>query len=223
MSEEVIAVVHAKRTSERVADKNLGAQLVDQVVIDSDSDEILSIGVAHGAVPLKRPHELATNRATGDDLALWQARSFPDSLFILQVVPTSPFLSPESIDRAVEILRDEGVDSVVGVFAEALYVWRYGAPAYFRRDGTIPNSSEMEPVVYETTGLYANRTEAVLRSGRRMNPASCRPLYLSRTEAIDINTPEDFRFAEIVWQGMLMERQRMRAAAVAAVARERAA
>jgi CMP-N-acetylneuraminic acid synthetase len=216
---KVVAVVHAKGTSERVANKNLRrlgdrplfchaignalrCRLVDEVVIDSESDVILSIGSSYGAVPLRRPPELATNRATGDDLALWQARSFPESRFILQVIPTSPFLRPESIDRAVEILRDEGVDSVVGVFSEPLYLWRDGRPSYFRPDGSIPNSSEMEPVVYETTGLYANRTASILSKGRRMNPESCRPLPLSRIEAIDINTPEDLRFAEVVWEGM---------------------
>lgn len=220
--DRVVAVVHAKGTSERVRGKNLrflgdrplfchaianalAARRVDRVVIDSDSEEILRIGTAHGARPLRRPAELATNRATGDDLALWQARSFPESSIILQVVPTSPFLRPETIDRAVGILEAGFVHSVVGVFSEALYEWREGRPAYFRADGSIPNSSEMEPVVYETTGLYGNRTPAVLASGRRLDPASCAPVGLSRIEAVDINTPEDFHFAEVLWRGLHAE------------------
>src|SRR5438094_7225300 len=99
---EVVAFVHAKGKSERVPSKNLrllgdrplfchalanarAARLVDRVVIDSDSDEILSIGAAHGAEALKRPASLATNRTTGDDLALWQARSAPGAEIVLQV------------------------------------------------------------------------------------------------------------------------------------------
>jgi len=219
MNEAVVAFVHAKGTSDRVPGKNLRllgdcplfchaiaaareASLVDRVVIDSDCDEILRVGAAHGAVPLKRSPSLATNRTTGDDLACWQASSYPDSQIVLQVVPTSPFLKPESVDRAVALLREESVDSVVGVFSDVFYLWKDGRPAYFRPDGSIPNSFEIEPLVYETTGLYVNRTEFVLRHRKRVNPASCVLLGLSRLEAVDINTEEDFNFAEIVWKGI---------------------
>jgi N-acylneuraminate cytidylyltransferase len=215
----VIAVVHAKGTSERVAGTNLrmlgdrplfchairnalAARRVDCVVIDSDGDAILDLGRRHGAIPLRRSADLATNRTTGDDLALWQARSFPDSEILLQVIPTSPFLRPESIDRAIGILEAGAANSVAGVFSEALYRWRDGRPAYFGPDGTIPNSFDMEPVVYETTGLYGNRTRAILASGRRLDPDSCAPVPLSRIEAVDINTPEDFLFAEVLWRGL---------------------
>jgi hypothetical protein len=46
-----------------------------------------------------------------------------------------------------------------------------------------------------------------------MNPESCRPLPLSRIEAIDINTPEDFRLAEIVWRGLQQAEDEARAEA----------
>ncbi|MFO7178454.1 MAG: acylneuraminate cytidylyltransferase family protein [Pseudomonadota bacterium] len=217
-SPRVVAFVHAKGTSERVPNKNLrllgdrplfchairnalAARRVDRVVIDSDSPEILSIGEAHGAVPLRRPAELATNRASGDALAYHQASSHPDSTIVLQVIPTAPFLEPASIDRAIEMLEAEGVNSVVGAFSDVLYTWRDGRPTYYRPDGTLPNSTELEPIVYETTGLYVNRTASVLRTRRRLDPESARLLLLSRIEAIDINTPEDFAFAEIVYRG----------------------
>lgn len=219
MSPKVVAFVHAKGTSERVPGKNLrplgdrplfchaianarAARLVDRVVVDSDSPQILDVGASHGAVPLLRPPELATNLATGDDLMRWQAHSHPDSTVVLQVIPTSPFLSPASIDRAIERVLAGDVDSAVGVFGEPLYLWREGRPVYFRADGSIPNSVDLGPTVYETTGLYANRTEFVLRAGKRMNPERCAPIHLSRLESIDINTPEDFEFAQLLWRGL---------------------
>jgi CMP-N-acetylneuraminic acid synthetase len=218
---EIVAFVHAKGTSDRIPGKNLrllgnqplfcqaiinalGSRLVDRVVVDSESSEILRLGQVYGAIPLERPAELATNKTTGDDLAYWQASNYPRSRIVLQVVPTSPFLRPESIDRAIEILSELEVDTVVGVFGEPIYEWRDGQPVYFRADGTIPNSSDLRPVIYETTGLYVSRTEFVLSSRRRLNPNSCAPLRLTRIEAIDINTPEDFDLAEAVWRGLNM-------------------
>ncbi len=219
MSPEVVAFVHAKGTSQRVPSKNLktlgdrplfchaiaiarAAARVDRVVIDSDSDEILRVGVEHGAVALKRPAELATNACSGDQLAYWQASSYPRSRVVVQVIPTAPFLTPGSVDRAVAILEERDVDSVAGVFSDVFYEWRDGRPAYYRADGTLPNSTELAATVFESTGLYANKTEAVLRTRRRMNPEKVAPLLLSRIEAVDINTPEDFAFAEVLWRGL---------------------
>ena len=50
--------------------------------------------------------------------------------------------------------------------------------------------------------MYANHTEAILRSKKRLNPDRSKPFILSRIETIDINTEEDFEFAEIVQRGM---------------------
>lgn len=216
----VVAFVHAKGTSSRVPSKNirllggkplfcyavshaLAATEVDKVVVDSDSDQILQIGEEMGALPLRRPSELATNLATGDDLAFWQASNFPRSRIVLQVIPTAPFLMPESIDAIVKMLDERPtLDSVAGVYEDALYVWKNGSPAYYNDDGSIPNSSDMEKIVYETTGIYANQTKAVLETKRRLNPENCAPFFLSKLEAVDINTEEDFKYAELLMRGL---------------------
>ncbi len=216
---KVVAFVHAKGTSERLPGKNLqvlgdrplvchaianalAAEMVDAVVIDSDSDEILCVGEEAGAVPLKRKPSLAGNAATGDDLARWQAENLPSPTYVmLQVVPTSPFVSPRSIDRAIHMLNEYRLDSVVGVRSEVFYKWRKNKPDYIV-DDRIPNTQDMAETTYETTGLYAVRCSYATVRRRRINPDSCRLLELSKIEAIDINTLEDFAFAEIVWKGM---------------------
>jgi len=219
MSARVVAFVHAKGRSERVTGKNLAllgdrplfthaiaiaraASLVDEVVIDSDSDEILTLGAAHGATPLQRPAALATNATSGDALALWQATSRPAAEIVVQVIPTAPFLAPSSVDRAIAMLAESGVHSVAGITSDTLYCWRDGRPDYHTADGRLPNSNELTPTVWETTGLYANRADVVRATGRRLDVAHCRGLMLSRLEAVDINTPEDFAFAELLWRGI---------------------
>jgi len=216
---KIIAFIHAKGNSTRVQGKNLKilgdkplfchnitnalkSQKITNVIIDSDSEEILNIGKDYGATPLKRDVSLASNQTTGDDLAFWEASQYPDSDITVHVVPTSPFLQPSSIDAAIDLLIDKKVNTVVGVFQEPLYQWKDGKPAYFDINGRIPNSFELEPVIYETTGLYVNKTISILQLHKRIDINSCLPYYLSRIESIDINTPEDFDFAEIVWQGL---------------------
>lgn len=219
MSARVVAFVHAKGSSERIPHKNLrvlgdrplfthaiaiarAAASVGEVVIDSDCDEILRIGEEHGATPLRRPAWLASNEATGDDLAIWQASSRPQAEVVIQVIPTAPFLEPGSVDRAVAMLAEPGVHSVAAISSDSLYRWREGRPAYLTAEGRLPNSTELEPTIWETTGLYANRAAIVRRIERRMDMAHCRGLLVSRLEAVDVNTPEDFAFAELLWKGL---------------------
>lgn len=220
MNSRVVAFVHAKGSSDRVPGKNLRilgdrpllchaiaiarqALGVDEVVIDSDSEAILALGSAHGATPLLRPAHLASNAATGDELAHWQASSRPGAELVLQVIPTAPFLTAASVDCAIAWLQsDPELNSVAGVASDTLYLWKGGRPAYFAADGSIPNSTQLEPTIWETTGLYANRAAFVRSACRRMDPERVRPLMLSRLESIDINTPEDLAFAELVWRGM---------------------
>ncbi len=217
---KIVAFVHAKGTSTRVPSKNLrllgdkplfchaitnalNSNLVDFVVIDSDSDEILRIGQEYGALPLKRPQALATNLATGDDLAFWQSSNYADSKIVLQVIPTAPFLTPDSIDGAISLLLQHSeVDSVAGVYEDALYTWTNGRPDYYKPDGTIPNSFDLDKTVFETTGLYVNYTKSVLTTKRRLNPDKCLPYILKKIETVDINTMEDFDFAEIIFRGL---------------------
>ncbi len=94
------------------------------------------------------------------------------------------------------------MNSVAGVAEDALYTWDRDRPSYFDAAGRIPNSDVLPRTRWETTGLYANRTAAVLRTRRRLDPSSCRALVLSKLEAVDINTPEDLAFAEILWRGL---------------------
>ncbi len=220
---KVVAFVHAKGTSERLPGKNLrvlgdrplichaianalAADLVDAVVIDSEDDEILRVGEEAGAVPLKRPAELATNETTGDDLAGWQAGNVPLAEIILQVVPTSPFVCGPAIDTAVRLMGDSNADSVTAVRTERLYIWSNCSPGLHRffRGGRIPNSQDLLPTSYETTGLYVVRREYAAQYRRRVNPNPGRyvAMRVSQREAIDINTEEDFEFAEIAWKGM---------------------
>lgn len=214
----IVAFVHAKGNSERLPGKNLlplgdmllflhavraaqAAESIDRVIVDSDSDEILYYAKQAGTECLKRPKRLATNKTSGDDLAYWQASNVPQSSAIVQVVPTSPFIRPDTIDRAVELFAFHCVDSVAGVRREKLYLWEDDTPAY-RYNGRLPNSNDLPDVVWETTGLYVVRTDYAIARKQRINPKSCGIVELRPEEAVDINTLEDYEFAKIVWAGM---------------------
>lgn len=218
---KIVAVIHAKGESKRLPNKNLrilgGAPLIvhsilnarkskaTMVVVDSDSDEILNVGLACGTKILKRPPYLAHNEITGDDLAYWQAQNFPDSEIIVQVVPTSPFTKPETINKCIDdvIL---GNNSCFTMSLEKLYTWEQDEanvlyPEYYKNTKLL-NSSELSVTYVEHTGVYAFKTSFAFKYKKRIDPYSFGAVPISHMEKIDINYEDDFEFAEVVWKGL---------------------
>jgi len=76
---------------------------------------------------------------TGDDLAFWQASNYQESEIILQVIPTAPFLRPETLSSAINLVRGPDVDSVAAVFKEVFYQWtEEGQPTYYLETALYP-------------------------------------------------------------------------------------
>jgi len=211
----IVAFIHAKGSSERVPSKNkqyigekplyahavsiaMQSKEVAMVAIDSDDDEILAGGERLGAVPVRRAPGMSTNATAGDELEYWAARNAPMSEAIAVVIPTSPFLSPESVDGAIRLLRERQADSVAGVRSAKLFLWENGRPAY----GCKRTTQAMPWTTWETTGLYIVRTSFALEHQQRINYQDCLPYELPLIESIDIDTPEDLKFARYLWSGM---------------------
>jgi CMP-N-acetylneuraminic acid synthetase len=211
--DSVIVFVHAKGNSTRVKNKNLKklknkpliyyaikkalrCKLVDQVIIDSDSDKILKIGKSLGAVPIKRPKNLANNKTGGDDLALYQASLFPKSKVCVQFVPTSPLIKIKTLEECIKAVLGK-YDSAITVFSDSFYQWRNGKPIYYIK-GRLPNGVELPKILFETTGLYVNKTKSILKLKRRFNSKNCYLKKVTRIETVDLNTYDDFSFAESI-------------------------
>lgn len=213
----VVAVVHAKGESNRLPNKNLkllgGVPLIahaimkaqdsiaDAVYVDSEDRDILTVGMSLGTKVLERPPYLANNRATGDDLAYWQAQNFPETTVIVQVVPTSPFTKPETINECVDNVL-LGYNSSFTANKELLYKWEDSTPVYLSRQYTILNSYELTPTFVEYTGVYAFRREFAFKEHKRVDTTNFKTVAISPIEKIDINYEADFEFAEIIWAGM---------------------
>ena len=95
------------------------AELVDNIVLSTDSDEIAQIGHNLGATVLRRPADLAGDKATTIDVLcdILETLSGKGDLYDLVVLlePTSPFRTGEIIDRCIRKLDDQITNTVVTV------------------------------------------------------------------------------------------------------------
>lgn len=213
---KVVAFVPAKGTSDRVPNKNLrfinGKPLfmhtvdkllgmMDHVWVDSESNEVASYVYGSGATWLKRPEELATNATDGNRMFAFEVSQVKADLYI-QHLCTSPFIRPETIQQAITtLMMTNEYDSAIFVRKEKQYLWGGDQPLYDINH--IPNSVDLPDTTIETMGLYMVKADSdvILHGARRIG---IKPMIveIDPLEAIDINTPEDFELAELVFDGI---------------------
>lgn len=190
-------VLNGKKLYEHILEHIKQADVFDDVYVDSNSEEILTYAREMGFIPIQRKEELARNTANGNDLLVYHAEQFPDYDYYFQLFATAPFLQSDTIRHCVEtLMSSEEYDSCFTALLHHGFFWRDGAPVNYR-PGVLPRSQDLHPVIEETTGLYGILKDSLLRYRCRIG----RDPYIyevSKLEAVDLNTEEDFKIAEVI-------------------------
>ena len=109
---------------------------------------------------------------------------------------TSPFTKKETLQHALDKVLNEGYDSAFSAVILQDYMWINGKP--FNYDvKNIVRTQDLEPIFIETGAFFIFRKEVYKELGQRIgnHPYICK---ISQFEAVDIDTAEDFEFAEVV-------------------------
>lgn len=214
---KVAAFLPAKGSSSRIESKNLKlldgkplflhtleklvqCEFIDEVYLDTESDEIIDLASEVSCKIMKRDPNLASNKTDGHQLFMNEVRFAAADIYI-QILGTSPFIDTETLRKGIEALSapDCEYDSAVLVRNDKLYTWTDGKPNYNIEH--IPNSNDLPGTLIETMGLYIVKRETALATNRRIGN---KPLLLEATplEAIDVNWPEDFELANVIAAGL---------------------
>ena len=218
---KVVAFLPAKGTSERIKSKNLKllngkplflhtleklitCDFIDEVYLDSEADEILDYADYLDYKKLKRDPSFATNKTDGHRM-FYNEISHVDADIYVQILCTSPFITPQTIKKGIDILlNDENYDSVVLMCREKQYLWRdegngKNEPLYDKYN--IPNSNTLPDTLIESMGLYIIRSDVAhrlkMRYGERVYM-----LTADAIETIDVNFPDEFQLAENIMRGI---------------------
>lgn len=218
---KVSIIIPAKGTSERLKNKNmleinsksltyhacekcLLVKSIDNVYLDTESDEMINSVqplVEKGLKIIKRPDYLATNKYGGNELIVFEQSQIEKSDLILHTYPTSPLITAETIERVIEYFKNHGEnhDSFFTAMHFQEYIWDENGPINFTLE-ELPNAVNLpKNILVETHGLYGIRDEALTKYKRRLG-VKCMPIEIPREEAMDINYEEDFRLLEIIWK-----------------------
>jgi CMP-N,N'-diacetyllegionaminic acid synthase len=192
----------------------LAARQIDRLILTTEDDEIADIGRKLGIeVPFRRPDELASDKATGimvaqHSLHAMDALGFRADIHV-HLFPTCPFLPAEKIDEAIELVKS-GYDSAIGV-QDAGHGHPYRTLVFHDGAGVKPfldtplaqkpvNRQDLPPVFLRCGAPYVRRRELLDRwtGGDYALGQRWSGVKLSDVEAINIDRPIDFDFAEFL-------------------------
>jgi len=209
---KTVAFVPAKGSSERIQNKNLqildGEYLfkrklrqlleceeIDEVWLDSESEEIHNLA---SDLPIQhhyRDPELATNATDGHGMFANESK-VTEADIVVQVLCTAPFIDKNVIDPALRKLKESEATSLVAVSEQKLYLWKDGYPEYGDR---IPNSIDLPVHTIEAMSFYAVKTDKKPVEKRYTNNAILYPV--TPLQLVDINNQEDLEFAKDICAG----------------------
>lgn len=173
------------------------------VLVTTDDPEIAEVARAAGAlVPFLRPAELAQDTTATEPvvrhaLDWWREdRGEPAAVMLLQA--TSPIRLPGTLDRAVAEFASSEIDSMVGVVAQAPFLWWAGDPP--RADyavGARPRRQDLTPATLryrETGSLYVTRPWVYDQLDNRLG-GRIALFVMDEVEGIDVDSEIDLDVA----------------------------
>ena len=183
------------------------SQYIDRVIVSTDDEKIAEVAKQYKAdVPFMRPLELATDSASGTDVAIHALNWLKDNdknydaLILLQ--PTSPLRSSEDIDNAIPQFFSSSAKALVSV-CEARHhpLWANTLPSdlnmkdFIRPEIKNKNRQEL-PVYYQLNGALYIATPDYLLNVKSFFGQETYAFIMPEERSVDIDSLSDFFLAE---------------------------
>lgn len=227
MKKKRLAVITARGGSKRIPGKNirefcgkpiiaysieaaLESGLFEEVMVSTDSQEIAETAKKYGAkVPFMRSRENADDYAATSDVILEVLENYRkmgrEFDCFCCIYPTAPFLTPERLREAMELMEEHHPSAVFPVVAfsyppQRCFViaensrLKYKYPKYLRS-----RSQDLEKQYHDAGQFYVYRSEEYLRK-KGVIAENIMPLFLSELEVQDIDNEKDWKLAELKYR-----------------------
>jgi len=222
-----IAIIPARGGSKRIPRKNIkdfcgkpiiaysieaaqAAGLFDKIIVSTDDEEIAEVSKKYGAeIPFMRPGELADDY-TGTNAVVRQALQWFQNRKIhvghaCCIYATAPFIQTEYLKEGYAKLVSSGKNYLFTVTSfefpiqRAIRVNNNGEMEPFFPEYMLSRSQDLEEAYHDAGQFYWGKAEAYLQNAPLFSVDSL-PLILPKYLVQDIDTIEDWRRAELMYQ-----------------------
>ena len=220
-----LAVIPARGGSKRLLKKNIlplagkpliawsieaakKSKYIDDIVVTSDDDAILSIAQSYALKSIKRPDELASDTTSSIDVIKHTLEIFSEYDYIILLQPTSPLREAKHIDEAIELLIQKDANAVISVCeAEHSPLWSNTldedrSMVDFLDQKLLNLRSQELKKYYRLNGaIYIAESEKLIRENTFFLKKNIYAYIMQQKESVDIDTQLDFDFATFLMQG----------------------
>ncbi len=229
-----VAIIPARGGSKRIPKKNIRlfcgkpmvawpidsarqSGLFERIIVSTDSEEIAQISRDCGAeTPFMRPAQLSDdytatrlviNHAIGQ---ITKRYARPDH--VCCIYPTAPFVSPSDLKKAFELLNKMDCQFVFTATSfpypiqRAFKLTHGGRPEMFFPEFRQTRSQDLEEAFHDAGQFYFGKTQAFLDDIPTFSHASI-PFILPRYRVHDIDTQDDWDYAELVFNASTSMRE----------------
>ena len=200
MSDKITAVIPVKGNSTRLPNKNIlpfgdsnllqhkieqlkQVKGLHEIIVSSDSDEMLAIGEKCGVKAIKRPQKYA-DESVPFGMFLEYLCDTIEGDHLLYACATSPCVEPYLYEKAINVYFEklkEGYDSLITVSPYQTYLMDDNGPLNFKM-GLEHKNSEQLPMMYHFT-----------------NGPKYYQLVINKREAADIDDLYDYEMAKALY------------------------
>lgn len=223
----IVAIIPARGGSKRIPRKNIknfaGKPMIawpiaaaresgvfDRIVVSTDDPEIAAVARQSGAeAPFVRPVELS-NDHVGTTAVIrhaieWLDARGPPVDFACCIYATAPFVQAADLRLGLTLLRDSdaayvfSVTSFASPIQRAIRINAAGRVEMFHPEYFNIRSQDLEEAYHDAGQFYWGRARSFVDDVRIFSIQSL-PLVLPRYQVQDIDTPDDWKRAELMFQ-----------------------
>jgi len=212
---KITAVIPIRKGSQRVPDKNFKeffegknllelkieslkqVPLIDEIVVNTDSQEAVDIAKANNISYFRRENYFASNKCTNTE-HWYNIAETTQSDLIMHVPCTAPFIKSKTYYDLINRFILSSNDSANTVSLVKEYLWLDSKPLNYDIN-KVQNSQDLPDVMKLTFGISILARDTMLK---RKNVVGNNPMFyiVSDEESVDIDTPLDFEFAQHLYK-----------------------
>ncbi|RXJ66848.1 acylneuraminate cytidylyltransferase [Halarcobacter ebronensis] len=209
-----------KGNSERVPNKNLKSfggkplyhsivktliksKYITNIVIDTDSENIVKDvqeNFGEKVLIIKRPKNIQGDYVSMNEIIAYDLSKVEAEHFI-QTHSTNPLLEVETLDFAVEKYV-ENIDKYDSLFSVTRFQTRFydkNAKPINHNPNELLRTQDLEPMYEENSNFYIFSKKSFKEADDKRIGLKPQIFEINKLEAVDIDEPEDFQLAELIY------------------------
>ena len=178
----------------------------DEIIVSSDSEEILNEARKYNVTGLLRPEYLSKDETFTEPVMNHVLENYKpnneDLVVLLQ--PTSPLRRKKTLEKAIKLVETGSADSSITLKDNHLFFWEQDGPFVRPKYTDRPRRQDMEPQLSETGSIYVTKYKSFLETGIRLS-GKTKSVVCEDSESVDVDSLFDLKFVNFLVDEYLSE------------------